>query len=412
MYDFIVVGGGAAGMMAAGIAARTGKKVLLLERHNKLGIKLSISGKGRCNITNSGDISDFMNHYGANGRFLYNAFHQFFNEDLINFFKEIGVNTKVERGGRVFPLSDDADMVVDALKRFLLHNKVEILFHKRVKQILLEKTGVRGVRTFDLETFYGDSVLVATGGLSYPHTGSTGDGYELLKAVGHRILKLLPSLVGLETNESYVKDLQGLSLKNINASLLVNGKRIKSLFGEMVFTHFGLSGPVILSLSRDAAGHLADTQSDVEVSLHLKPALDVGTLNNRLLREINGSGSRHYGNLLRELLPKKLIPIFIMLSKIAPDKKSNQITQTERKRIIALLEDLRFTIKKTRPIEEAIVTQGGADVSQVNPKTMESKLVRSLYIAGEVLDIDGLTGGYNLQAAFSTGYAAGISAGA
>ncbi|MBM3254213.1 MAG: aminoacetone oxidase family FAD-binding enzyme, partial [Candidatus Omnitrophica bacterium] len=275
--------------------------------------------------------------------------------------------------------------------------------------LLIKNSKVIGVKTFDLKVYYADSVVLATGGLSYPDTGSTGDGYEMARKLGHRIVKPIPSLVGLVARESYVKDLQGLSLKNVSASLIVNGRLIKSLFGEMIFTHFGLSGPIILSLSREVAKFLDGGESDVVISLNLKPALNQETLNDKLLREIKNFGARTYKNLLKELLPRKIIPVFIMLSKIEPNKKSNKITQRERRVILELLTDFRFTIKTTQPIEEAIVTQGGVDTTQINPKTMESKLIKGLYIVGELLNVDGLTGGYNLQAAFSTGYVAGRS---
>ncbi len=398
-------------MMAAGTAASAGRRVLLIERNNSLGAKLAISGKGRCNITNTGDIDKFLENYGKQGRFLYNCFHQFFNEDLINFFEDLKVRTKVERGGRVFPVSDEAYSIVNALKGFLMKTRVKIIFNKRVKEILTEDLRVSGVKTFDSGYYFSGSVVLATGGLSYPGTGSTGDGYEMAGKSGHRIIKCLPSLVGLVVDEPFVKELAGVSLKNISASLLVNGKYIKSIFGEMVFTHSGLSGPIILSLSREVARFLYEKEKGIVISLNLKPALSEEILNNRLVREIKNFGLRHYKNLLKELLPKSVIPVFISLSRIEADKKSNQITQSERKVISRLLSDFRFTIKDTLPIEEAIITQGGVDTRHVNPKTMESKLIKGLYIVGEVLDIDGLTGGYNLQAAFSTGYVAGKSIG-
>ncbi len=396
-------------MMAAGNAAMTGKRVLLIERNNSLGVKLSISGKGRCNITNKGEIGGFIENFNKEGRFLYSCFHRFFNEDLMGFFRDLGVETKVERGERVFPMSDYAHSVVDAMRKFLVKNRVKIIFNKRVKELLTESSRVIGVKTFDMDCYFSNSVIVATGGLSYPHTGSTGDGYEMLNKVGHKIIKPLPSLVGIEVKEPYAKDLQGLSLRNIRASLIVRGRLIKGIFGEMVFTHFGLSGPIILSLSRDVVKFLDSREKGVVISLNLKPALDRNTLDNRLLRDIENFGRKCYKNFLKNLLPNKLIPVFIRLSKIEGDKKTSQITQAERKLIYGLLTDFRFTVKGARQIEEAIVTQGGADTSEVNPKTMESKLIKGLYIVGELLDVDALTGGYNLQAAFSTGYMAGKS---
>lgn len=408
-YDCIVIGGGPSGMMAAGEASIAGEKVLLLERNDQLGVKLSISGKGRCNITNKGDIESFIENFNKEGRFLYNCFHRFFNEDLIGFFRDLGVETKVERGGRVFPASDYAHSVVNAMKIFLFKSRVKIIFNKRVKELLTKGSKVIGVKTFDLDCYYSNSVIVATGGLSYTYTGSTGDGYEMLARVGHKIIKPLPSLVGIEVKESHAKDLQGLSLRNIKASLIVNGRLIKSIFGEMIFTHFGLSGPIILSLSRDVVKFIDSREKDVVISLNLKPALDRETLENRLLRDIENFGRKCYKNLLKNLLPNKLIPVFIRLSKIEGDKKTNQITQAQRMLIYGLLTDFRFTVRGARHIEEAIVTQGGVDTSEVNPKTMESKLIKGLYIAGELLDVDALTGGYNLQAAFSTGYIAGKS---
>lgn len=405
--DVIVIGAGPAGMMAAIRAAEIGKSVLLLERNKILGTKLLLSGKGRCNLTNAGEISEFIEQYIDNGRFLYHAFSRFFNQDLIDFFGHVGLKTKVERGGRVFPVSDRAEDICLALKVYLQKNKVKILFSSRVSEVLVCEGEVKGVRLENGQSLYASRVIVATGGLSYPKTGSTGDGYLFAKKLGQSIIPTQPGLVGLTTEEKWVKNAQGLNLKNVKASLYENGKKRKEELGEMVFTHFGVSGPIILKLSVKIDSALKNNQ--IFLSIDLKPGLTQEQLNNRLLREIQDSPIRHYKNFLKTLLPRKLIPVFVELSGINPEKKINQLTKKERLVLINLLKDLKLRISGARSIAEAIVTRGGISTQEINPKTMESKIIKGLYFCGEVIDVAGLSGGYNLQAAFSTGFVAGES---
>jgi len=404
----IVVGGGASGMMAAGRAAECGAQVLLLEKTKRLGNKLRITGKGRCNLTNVADQSDFITHFGPNGVFLRNAFARFFNQDLIDFFAAQGVPTVVERGQRVFPVSNDAHQVADALADYLRQSGARARFKVRVKELEAEGGRIAGVQTEEGEFLTAQAVIVATGGASYPGTGSTGDGYRLAKALGHTIVPIRPALVPLVVKEGHAEALQGLSLKNVEVSLLLDGQPVTRQFGEMLLTHFGVSGPIILTLSAQAVDRLG--QGKLELSINLKPALSDQQLDRRLQRDFDRFGKRAFRNILKELLPRKMITLFVRLTGIPPGKPGHQITAAERKRLFSLLRDFRLTIVGHRPIAEAIVTAGGVSTREVDPRTMESRLVRGLYFCGEVLDINADTGGYNLQAAFSTGYVAGQSA--
>ncbi|WP_313562423.1 NAD(P)/FAD-dependent oxidoreductase [Ruminiclostridium cellobioparum] len=405
--NVIVVGGGPAGIMAAGIAAHRGNKVVLLEKNDRLGKKLLISGKGRCNITNDTDIEGLIENTPGNGNFLYSAFYTFSNQDLISFINELGLETKVERGGRVFPVSDSARDVVSALMRFLNKNNVKIMTGSPVRNIIYQNDKVSGVVLTDGTVLEADSVVLAVGGMSYPGTGSTGDGYEMAKKLGHTVTPLKPSLVPLVTGEEWVKDLQGLSLKNISVSFKNSrGKEIYSDFGEMIFTHFGVSGPVILSASRHL---LAYDFKDITLSVDLKPALSEEKLDERVQRDFEKYSRKQYKNSLDELLPQKLIPVVIELSAIDPYKPVHQITKEERKRLVALLKRLEVTIAAARPIKEAIVTAGGIKTNEINPSTMESRKIKGLYFAGEIIDVDAYTGGFNLTIAFSTGYLAGMN---
>jgi predicted Rossmann fold flavoprotein len=411
MKKIVVIGGGAAGIMAAGQAASKGVEVILIEKKNRLGSKIAISGKGRCNLTNAGDIADFIKHYPGNGKFLYAALKEFDNQDLIKFFLEFGIKTKAERGGRVFPESDNSEEIVRALKKFLNEAGVCIIFDQAVTEVIVnEQKQVTGVRTTKSEDiFRADAVILATGGASYPSTGSTGDGYLMAEKVGHKVISPLPALVPLCTLEKWPKEIQGLTLKNVEVSIWIDGQKKAKEFGEMLFTHFGISGPLILTLSRIASHALRD-RKQVEVKINLKPALSLEQLDLRLQRDFLKYKNKQFKNSLEDLLPKSIIPVIVTLSGIGPEKTVNQVTKEERKRICHLLQELSLTVTKTLGMGVAIVTSGGVDVKQINPTTMESRLVRGLFWAGEVIDIDGVTGGYNLQAAFSTGYKAGKAA--
>ncbi len=404
----IVVGGGVAGLMAAGQAAEMGADMLLLEKMNHPGRKLRIAGKGRCNLTNVAPVSEFIAHFGPNGRFLRQAFARFFNADLVAFFEELGVRTVAERGGRVFPSSGQAHDVVDALVWWIGKQGVTLRTRSPVKRLLVEGERVVGVQV-PRRIYRADAVIVATGGASYPATGSTGDGYRLAQAVGHTIVPIRPALVPLETAGDVAPRLQGLSLRNVTVRVWVNGRKQAEAFGEMLFTHFGVSGPIILSLSRQVVDALRLGQT-VVLSIDLKPALDEGKLDARLLRDLDVHGKQQFRTLLKGLLPSKLIPVCLDLTGISPDKLAHQITSEERQRLRAWLKDFRLEVTGHRPFTEAIITAGGVDVREVDSRTMASRLVEGLYFAGEVLDVDADTGGYNLQAAFSTGWVAGRSA--
>ena len=407
MKRIAVIGGGPAGMMAAVKAAENGAEVLLLERMDRVGRKMSITGKGRCNITNASDLQEILKNVQGNGKFLNSSLRAFDNEDVIRFFEEAGVPTKVERGNRVFPVSDKASDVVTAMLGRLHELGVTIRTGTRVKEILTSDSHVTGVRTEDGKEEPAAAVILAVGGASYPGTGSTGDGYEMARCLNHTVTRILPALVPLETEEEWPRDAQGLSLRNVRAVLFSDGKKCGEEFGEMLFTHFGVSGPIILSLSRLAAMELADGHF-VELVINLKPALSGEKLDQRIRRDFEEQTRKQVKNSLNGLLPGKLIPIVIDLAYLDPEKPVNQITQEERRRLGETMQHLSLTILRTRPIAEAIVTTGGVSVKEINPKTMESKLIRGLYFAGEVVDVDALTGGYNLQAAFSMGAAAGL----
>lgn len=409
-----MIGGGASGMFAAGCSAANGATTLLLERNNNLGKKLSITGKGRCNITNIGEINEFIDIYGKNGKFLYRAFTKFFNQDLIAFFNHCDVNTKVERGGRVFPVSDDSESIVNVLRKYIKTNKVTLGLNLRVREIMItdNKTGenkfgkykVKGIRLFERkEVIKTGKVILATGGLSYPRTGSTGDGYKMAEKLGHTIVPLKPALVPLETKEDFVKDLQGLAVKNVSVTVFANGRKIDWEFGEMLFTHFGISGPVILKMSGLIVEYL-DKNEEVSVAINFKPALDKKKLIDRFLRERKEFGLKSVNNVMKNFLPQRLVPVFLKLANISSIKKFKQITHQEEEKIIDLLTNFKLKVTKPRPIDEAVITRGGISLNEINPYTMESKKVKGLYFCGEIIDIDGKTGGYNLQMAFSTAF--------
>ena len=405
----IVIGGGPAGMMAAITASKQGNEVTLFEKMRSVGRKLSITGKGRCNITSAVDKSELMNYIPGNPKFLYSAFNSFSNEDVVHFFHEIGVETKVERGERIFPKSDKAIEVVDRLKKELDKCHVKVQVNTEIKDIIVEENMVKGVLADKL--YEADKVILATGGLSYPTTGSTGDGYRFAKKLGHTITPLKPSLVPLETYEG--KELQGLALKNVQITITDDDKVIYTDFGEMLFTHFGVSGPIVLSASAHIL-RIKDVENKMKnqkIKLHidLKPALSEEKLEQRLMRDFEKNTRKQFKNCFRELLPAKMIPYIVKCSQIEEEKQIDQLTKIERKTLVSLFKNLEFTLKKFRPIEEAIVTAGGIDVKEINAKTMESKRVKGLYFAGEIIDVDAYTGGFNLQIAWSTGYVAGCN---
>lgn len=409
MSNVIVVGGGAAGMMAAVFAARNGQNVQLLEKNEKLGKKLFITGKGRCNITNAADIEDLFTAVISNPKFLYSGFYSFTNQQVIDFFEELGVKTKIERGERVFPVSDHSSDVIAAFSRELKLLGVSVSLHTEVRELLCEQDKVCGVLLTNGKKMKADAVIVATGGISYPSTGSTGDGYRFAKETGHRVTELLPSLVPMEVRQWYAKELQGLSLRNIEIRITDGKKKLYEEFGEMLFTHYGVTGPVILS----ASSVVGKTLRKKELTLHidLKPALSEEQLDKRILREFDANHNKQYKNSIDSLFPAKLKPVMIELSEIEPEKKVNEITKEERQRLVHLIKDFTMTLTGLRSYNEAIITKGGVSVKEVDPGTMESKKMKGLYFAGEVLDLDAVTGGYNLQIAWSTGYLAGMNAG-
>ena len=408
MKRVVVIGGGAAGLMAAVIAGREGAKVTLLEKMNYVGKKMGITGKGRCNITNACDMSDFIKNTPGNGKFLYGAYERFTNEDLLQLLHDAGLEAKVERGGRVFPASDSALDVRNTFMKLMKHYGVDVHLEEPVKKLLIDDGVVTGVVT-DKETYHADAVVIATGGKSYPATGSTGDGYILAAQVGHKITDIRPSLVPIVTEESWVKDLMGLSLRNVELSVVAKNKVQAKMFGEMMFTHFGITGPIVLSLSH-TVGKLMRKKNigTIGLDINLKPALSPETLDKRLQKDFDLYSKKQLINGMKDLLPSRLIPLIIELAGIDPQKPINQISKEERQQIGYMLQHMPLTVKGLRPVEEAIVTAGGISLKEFNPKTMESKLVKGLYGAGEVLDIDAFTGGYNLQAAFSTGYVAAM----
>ncbi len=404
----IVIGAGASGLMAAGFCAAKGNTVTLLERNDKVGRKLMITGKGRCNVTNACTmLNELIENVPVNGRFLYTAFSRFMPSDTMEFFESLGVPLKIERGNRVFPVSDKSVDIVDALNGFVKRNGVKRI-QEHVTSLIIKDSSVSGVKCESGNEYTADDVIVATGGKSYPLTGSTGDGYIFARQAGHTVVKPKPSLVPLECHEGFCSQLKGLSLKNISIKIYDNEKfrEIYSDFGEMLFTHFGVSGPVVLS----ASSHIREMQSGrYELHIDLKPALTFEQLDKRLLREFKENPSKAIINIMNLLLPKSLVPVFVKLTRIHPATKANQVTKDMRIEIINLLKDFKLTITDFRPLDEAVITSGGIEVKEINPKTMESKLCRNLYFCGEVIDVDAYTGGFNLQIAFSTGYLAGNS---
>jgi len=404
-----VIGGGAAGLMAAGESARLGAEVTLFEKNEKLGKKLAITGKGRCNVTNLCDINEFLSNVATNPKFLYSALNYFSVRDCMDFFENLGVKLKIERGKRVFPASDNAFDIVDALKKFAKINGVNLKFAKAEK-ILIEHNQVAGLIANGHKYSF-DSVIICTGGVSYPGTGSDGDGYKFAKEAGHHIIDLKPSLVPIEIKEKFCADLMGLSLKNIKLYVYENNKKIFEEMGEMLFTHFGISGPLVLS----ASSHIRKIdEQNYKIRVDLKPALSEEQLDKRILSDFDKYKNKNFSNSLDDLLPKKLIPVFVGIladtANINPDKKINEITKTERLEIVKLLKNFDMTVKRFRPIEEAIITCGGVDTKEILSNKMESKLVKGLYFAGEIIDVDAYTGGFNLQIAFATGKLAGKNA--
>ena len=429
MSKVIVIGGGPAGMIAAYFAAKNGHKDTLLEQNEKLGKKLYITGKGRCNITNASDMETLFANVCSNEKFLYSAFYSYTNEQVIDFFETYGLRTKVERGNRVFPVSDHSSDVIATLTKALKDVKAEVKLYTKVTKLLTEvyldengeqviaekKTGtlkqvVKGVELEDGTKMMADAVVLATGGISYPSTGATGDGYRFAEGLNHKIVEPTPSLVPFEVQESWVTEMQGLALKNVAITIEREGKKLYTDFGEMLFTHFGVSGPMILSASASIKpAFFKDFVHEMILKIDLKPALDKEQLDKRILKDFEEAKNKQYKNSIQKLLPSKMIPIIIRLSGIDPDKQVNEITKEERARLVDLLKGLPMTIIGLRGWNEAIITKGGVSVKQVNPSTMESKLVNGLYFAGELLDLDAMTGGFNLQIAWSTGYLAGNS---
>ena len=400
----IIIGGGAAGMMAAYQAAKCGNDVSLYEKNEKLGKKIFITGKGRCNVTNACEIEELLDHVVTNKEFLYSGFYSFTNDAMMELLEELGCPLKVERGNRVFPVSDHSSDVIAALQRGLRKENVDIYFNTTVKKILIEDGIVTGVRLVSGDTVKADKVVVATGGMSYQATGSTGDDFA--RKAGHKVTKLTPALVPFEIKEDYCKQLMGLSLRNVAVTMTADGKKIYDDFGEMLFTHFGISGPVVLS----ASSYIGRYQGkELKFIIDLKPALNKEQLDHRVLKDFNKTLNKDFVNSLDHLLPKKLIPVMIELSGIPEHKKVNEITKKERERFVSLLKHLELTITGVRGFKEAIITQGGVNVKEIDPGTMESKKIKGLYFAGEVLDLDAVTGGFNLQIAWSTGYLAGMN---
>mgnify|MGYP000886522476 CR=1 FL=1 len=409
MKKIFVVGGGASGMMAAIAAGRNGHKVTLFEKNEKLGKKLYITGKGRCNLTNNCDRDTFFNNVISNPKFLYKAFNTFSTTDVIDFFEQLGLKTKTERGSRVFPISDKSSDIISALRDELIRLGVDIRYNSEVSHILCESGAFRGIRLKDNDDeLLADAVIIGTGGLSYPLTGSTGDGYKFAKKYGHSVTDLSPSLVALYVSESYVKELMGLSLKNISITINCGKKKVYDDFGELLFTHFGVSGPVILSASRFIIPHIS-SKEDIILSIDLKPALLNEQLDQRVLRDFDEFKNKQFKNSLGHLLPNKLIDVIIRLSCIDPEKQVNSITKEERLRLVNIIKNFTLHITRLASYNQAVITKGGINIKEINPQTMESKLIKNMYFVGEVLDLDALTGGFNLQIAWSTGYLAGYS---
>lgn len=403
MTDIIIIGGGASGCFASIHASRFGKSVLLFEKNDRLGRKLRITGKGRCNVTNNSDVEEHMKNIPVNQRFMYSAFSVFDAHNTMDFFEEIGVPLKTERGNRVFPISDNANDIADALVREMKKNGVKII-NSRVTELITEGSTCIGVKAGGKE-FYAKSVLIACGGKSYPNTGSTGDGYSLAKSVGHTITEIKPSLVPLVSPDRYCNEMMGLSLRNVTLNLYDREKLIYSELGEMLFTHFGVSGPLVLS----ASSHIREMSSDrYRILIDLKPALSPEQLDARIQRDFAENLNRDFVNGIRKLLPAKLIPVAVRLSGILPEQKVNSITKEQRHKFGELIKAFPIKISGFRPVDEAIITSGGVSVKEINPKTMESKIIDGLFFAGEVIDVDAYTGGFNLQIAFSTAYSASL----
>ena len=410
MSHVIVVGGGAAGMLAAIAAAKNGHQVTLYEKNEKLGKKIFITGKGRCNITNAADMEELFDAVVTNSKFLYSSFYGYTNQNVIDFFEDAGVPVKIERGNRVFPISDHSSDVIRALEREMKKVGVKVCLNTEVKSVEAEKGKFNKVVLKDTTTQTADACIVATGGLSYRSTGSTGDGFRFAENVGHKVTQCFPSLVPMETKEPWICELQGLSLRNVEAKILDGKKELYKDFGEMLFTHFGVSGPLIISASSYVGKKFMDKngqKKELTLEIDLKPALTEEQLDQRVLRDFEENHNRQFKNAITKLFPTKLIPVMLELGGIDPEKKVNSIEKEERKQFVHLIKHFRMTLTGLRDYPEAIITKGGVNVKEIDPGTMESKLVKGLYFAGEVLDLDALTGGFNLQIAWSTGYAAG-----
>lgn len=403
----LIIGGGAAGMFAAVFAARNGNEVHLYEQNEKLGKKLFITGKGRCNITNAGDMETLFASVMTNSKFLYSSFYGYTNQDVIDFFEEIGVQTKIERGDRVFPVSDHSSDVIQGLQRELKKQGVHVYLNTKVTKVFAEDGHFTAIELDKKERVEGDACIITTGGFSYQTTGSRGDGYRFAESLGHTVTDLLPALVPMETEETYTHELQGLSLRNVTAEIFNGKKSLYSDFGEMLFTHYGVTGPLMLSASSVVGKKLKDTP--LKLLIDLKPALTEEQLDQRVLRDFEENRNKRFKNAVNKLFPAKLIPVMIELSGIDPEKKVNEISKEERLHFVNLIKAFPATLTGLRDFNEAIITKGGVKVKEINPSTMESKLVQGIYFAGEVLDLDAVTGGFNLQIAWSTGYAAGMS---
>lgn len=409
MSKVVIVGGGAAGMMAAIAAADKGHRVVLLEKNEKLGKKVYITGKGRCNVTNDSDVDHLLAHVVSNPKFLYSAFYSFDSSRMMEFLASEGLHLKTERGNRVFPASDKSSDVIRTLQRAMEKRQVEVRYHTEVTKVVVQNDRITGVEIRQKgknQFLSGDAVVIATGGISYPSTGSTGDGYRFAGETGHEVTACYPALVPINIKESYCKELQGLSLRNVTLRIFEGKKCLFEEQGEMLFTHFGISGPLVLSASSMVGGR---DFSDLHMEIDLKPALPEEQLDDRILRDFSGMKNSYFKNSLSKLLPAKLIPVVVALSQIAPEKPVNEVTKQERRYLVKLFKGLPLTPEGPRGYNEAIITKGGVSVKDVNPATMESKHCKGLYFAGEVLDLDAVTGGYNLQIAWSTGYLAGIS---
>ncbi|MGE5473716.1 MAG: NAD(P)/FAD-dependent oxidoreductase [Ignavibacteriales bacterium] len=416
MKNVIIAGGGPAGLFAGIFAAESGARVTILEKMDRPARKLMITGKGRCNLTNTAELQEFIESIPGNGVFLYSAFHKFDNQKLVKFLNELGIATKVERGGRIFPESDSAVDVAKLLIGYTKNKNVEIICNAECEKLIIENNSIKSVKLKDGRVLECDSFILATGGISYPKTGSTGDGYRIAKEAGHTVVEPKPSLVPLTTREKWVAELMGLSLKNVSIRILYKNKKVLyEDFGEMLFTHFGVSGPIIISSSRHlldvlySKGKKQEVGDAIKLFIDFKPALSQEKLDERTQRDFLKYSNKQFKNSLDDLLPQKLIPIVVKLCNINPEKMVNQISKVERARLVNLLKNFEITITGFRPIDEAIITAGGVSINEINPSTMESKIIKGLYFAGEIIDVDGYTGGFNLQIAFSTGYVAGIS---